>query len=182
MKRGQSQAGPCAAAVGRDGGGQAGVRQTKSSGKAEEAGSCACEHVFVSIKGSAYARFRRALETNSASLATAAAYELPQLNLADALRLCLVYARADRSRFDRAIVRWHAHCLEAKGLDLAAAQIALAATTGLAGPHRQRSALLLAAIADDHQLSEVALVLEEWTHRGDRQRPASAPPPIGGGA
>ena len=51
-----------------------------------------CEHVFVSIKGSAYARFRRALETDSPSLATAAAYELPQLNLADALRLCLVYA------------------------------------------------------------------------------------------
>jgi hypothetical protein len=54
--------------------------------------------VFVSIKGSAYARVRRALETDSASLPTAAAYELPQLNLADALRLCLVYARADRLR------------------------------------------------------------------------------------
>ena len=60
--------------------------------------------MFVSIKGSAYARFRRALETDSASLATAAAYELPQLNLAEALRLCLLYAPADRSRFDRAIV------------------------------------------------------------------------------
>ena len=113
-----------------------------------------CEHVFVSIKGSAYARFRRALETDSAMLATAAAHELPHLSLADALRLCLVYARADRSRFDRAIVRWHARlCLEAKGLDLATAQIALAAATGLAGPHRHESALLLAAIADDHQLT-----------------------------
>jgi hypothetical protein len=143
----------------------------------------ACEHVFVSIKGSAYARFRRALETDSAMLATAAAHELPQLHLADALRLCLVYARADRARFDRAIVRWHARlCLEAKGLDLATAQIGLAAATGLAGPHRHQSALLLAAIADDHQLSEVALALDEWTHRGDPQRPASAPPPIGGGA
>ena len=89
---------------------------------------CVREH-----QGSAYARFRRALETDSASLATAVGYELPQLNLADALRLCLVYARADTSRFDRAIVRWHARrCLEAKGLDLATAQIALAAATGLA--------------------------------------------------
>jgi hypothetical protein len=138
--------------------------------------------VFVSIKGSAYARFRRALETDSASLATAAAYELPQLNLADALRLCLVYARADRSRFERAIVRWHARlCLEAKGLDLATAQTALAAATGLARAQRHQSALLLAAIADDHQLSEVALVLKEWTHRDDPQLPASATPPIGGG-
>ena len=76
-------------------------------------------HVFVSIKGSAYARFRRALETDSASLATAAAYELPQLNLADALRLCLIYTRADRPRFERARVRWHARlCLDAKGLGL----------------------------------------------------------------
>jgi hypothetical protein len=139
--------------------------------------------VFASVKGSAYARFRRALETDSASLATAAAYELPQLNLADALRLCLVYARSHRSRFERAIVRWHARlCLEAKGLDLATAQIALAAATGLASPHRHQSALLPAAIADDYQLSEVALVLDEWTHRGDPQRPARAPPPIGGGA
>ena len=84
--------------------------------------------MFVSIKGSAYARFRRALETDSPSLATAAAYELPRLNLADALRLCLVYARADRPRFDRAIVRWHARlCLDAKGLDPATAHTALAA-------------------------------------------------------
>jgi hypothetical protein len=60
-----------------------------------------CEHMFVNIKGSAFARFRRALETDSASLATAAAYELPQVNLADALRLCLLYARADHSRFER---------------------------------------------------------------------------------
>jgi len=93
------------------------------------------------------------------------------------------YARVDRSRFDRAILRWHARlCLEAKGLDLVTAQIALAAATGLAGPHRAKSALLLAAIADDHRLSEVALALYEWDHRGDPQRPASAPPPIGGSA
>ena len=45
-------------------------------------------------------------------------YELSQLDLADVLRLCLVYARADSSRFDRAIVRWQARlCLDARGLD-----------------------------------------------------------------
>jgi hypothetical protein len=62
--------------------------------------TCVREHRRVGLR-----RFRRALEADSPSLATAAAHELPQLNLADALRLCLVYARADRSRFDRAIVR-----------------------------------------------------------------------------
>jgi hypothetical protein len=50
----------------------------------------ACEHVFVSAKGLPYTRFRRAVETDSASLATAAAREVRQLALADALRLCLV--------------------------------------------------------------------------------------------
>jgi hypothetical protein len=75
------------------------------------------------------------LETGSPSLATAAAYELAQLNLADALRLCLVYVRADRSRFDRAIVRWHARlCLDAKGLDPATAHAALTAATASPAP------------------------------------------------
>jgi hypothetical protein len=114
--------------------------------------------------------------------ATAAAYELPQLNLADALRLCLVYAGADRSRFDRAIVRWHARlCLDARGLDVVSAHTALAAAAGLACPHRRQSALLLAAIAEDHQLPDVAAVLDEWAHRADARRRESAPPPIGGG-
>ena len=151
----------------KGGGGQTGTTcGRRARVRLAEAGFCACEHVFVSIKGSAYARFRRALETDSASLATAAAYELPQLNLADALRLCLVYARADRSRFERAIVRWHARlCLEAKSLDLPTGQIALAAAAGLAGP----------------QLSEVAVVLDEWAHRGAPQRPGIPRPPIGGG-
>jgi hypothetical protein len=38
--------------------------------------------------------------------------------LADALRLCLLYARSDPGPFDRAIVRWHGRlCLDAGGLD-----------------------------------------------------------------
>src|SRR5689334_18830264 len=68
-----------------------------------------CEHVFVSIKGSPYARFRRAVETDSATLATAAARPLPQLTLADALRLCLLYARRDpaiQAFLSRETPRW----------------------------------------------------------------------------
>ena len=48
--------------------------------------------------------FRRDLGADPPSLATAASYELPQLILADALRLCRVSARADQPRFDGAIV------------------------------------------------------------------------------
>jgi hypothetical protein len=122
-----------------------------------------CEHTFVSIKGSPYARFRRALETNSPVLVTAAALELPRLTLADALRVCLVYARTDRERFERAIVRWHGRfCLEAKRLDPPTAQLALAAALALAGPHSESTGALLAHLAEDHHLPDVATVLDEW--------------------
>jgi hypothetical protein len=123
--------------------------------------------VFVSIKGSPYARFRRAVATDSATLATAAARELPQLALADALRLCLLYARCDPDRFDRAIVRWHGRlCLEAGGLDAPTAQNALVAAIALPTPHGRAAAGLLAAIAAAHDLPEVADVLGEWRERG----------------
>jgi hypothetical protein len=125
-----------------------------------------CEHTFVSTKGSPYSRFRRAVQTDSAALATAAAHELSQLSLADALRLCLVYARADRERFDRAIVRWHARlCLEAKGIDATTAHVALAAATALAGPHGRQAAALLADIAEAHRLRDLAVALDESINR-----------------
>jgi hypothetical protein len=44
----------------------------------------------VSIRGSSYARFRRALETENLTLVRAAAAELPTINLDDALRVCLL--------------------------------------------------------------------------------------------
>jgi hypothetical protein len=130
--------------------------------------STACEHMFVSIKGSPYTRFRRAVQSDSPTLATAAAHELPQLDVADALRLCLVYARADRRRFDRAIVRWHARlCLDARTLEPTTAQTALAAAVALPGPYGRDAALLLAGIAAAHDLADVAEVLDEWRVRPD---------------
>jgi hypothetical protein len=48
----------------------------------------------VSIKGSPYAHFRRALDTGTLALIRTAAAELPQINLDDALRICLCRERA----------------------------------------------------------------------------------------
>src|ERR1700761_5073526 len=56
--------------------------------------------------GSAYARFRRALETGNELLVLGAARELPQVALDDALRICLVLRDGDPDRYDRAAVRW----------------------------------------------------------------------------
>ena len=43
--------------------------------------------MFVSIRGSPYAHFRRALDTGNLALIRTAAAELPQINLDDALRI-----------------------------------------------------------------------------------------------
>jgi hypothetical protein len=79
--------------------------------------------------GTAYARFRRALETGNEMLVIAAARELPQIALDDALRICLVLRAGDPSRYERAAVRWLGRfALEARGVtmgDLRAAAEAL---------------------------------------------------------
>lgn len=56
--------------------------------------------------GSPYARFQRALEVGNELLVLAAARELPQVALADALRICLVLRDGDPDRYERAAVRW----------------------------------------------------------------------------
>ena len=66
----------------------------------------------MTAQGRPYARLKRALGTGNPNIALAAAAELPRVDLADALVLCLLL-RDDGERFERAIVRWHARfCLE----------------------------------------------------------------------
>lgn len=81
--------------------------------------------------GSAYARFRRALETGNEMLVLGAARELPQIALDDALRICLVLRDGDPARYERAAVRWLGRfALEARAAtipDLRAAAAALEA-------------------------------------------------------
>ena len=70
--------------------------------------------------GNAYARFRRALATGNEVLVLAAARELPQIALDDALRICLVLRGADPDRYERAAVRWLGRfALEARGATIA---------------------------------------------------------------
>jgi len=55
--------------------------------------------------GSAYSRFRRALDARNLNMVIAAAKELPQVGLKDALHICLL-VRDHPDRFQRAAVRW----------------------------------------------------------------------------
>jgi hypothetical protein len=92
--------------------------------------------------GTAYARFRRALETGNEMLVIAAAHELPQIALDDALRICLVLRAGDPLRYERAAVRWLGRfALEARGVtmrDLRAAAEALAVLPSSAGEAMER--------------------------------------------
>ena len=91
------------------------------------------EHVFVSIKGGAYARFRRALDTGNLTLDTGnltlvrtAAAELPRINLDDALRICLLLRGADPTHFERTVVCWLGRwCLERPDVTLTELRLAL---------------------------------------------------------
>jgi hypothetical protein len=75
----------------------------------------------MSSQGSAYARFRRALETGNELLVIAAAKELPRVALDDALRICLVLRDGDPDRYERAAVRWLGRfALEARGVTIQA--------------------------------------------------------------
>jgi len=69
--------------------------------------------------GNAYARFRRALQTGNEALVLAAARELPQIALDDALQICLVLRGGDPDRYERAAVRWLGRfALEARGVTI----------------------------------------------------------------
>ena len=81
----------------------------------------------MSTKGSAYSRFRRALDTGNLTIVRAAAAELPTINLDDALRVCALF-RADPSRYEAAVIRWLGRlCLERPGTTITELRLALTA-------------------------------------------------------
>jgi hypothetical protein len=60
----------------------------------------------MSIKGSPYARFKRALATGNLTLIRGAARELPQVGLDDALTICLVVLKREPELYERSALRW----------------------------------------------------------------------------
>jgi len=81
--------------------------------------------MFVTSDGSAYGRFRRALDTGNELLIIATARELPQVGLADALRVVLLFRDGEPDRYERACVRWLGRfALEARGVTIDAIRAA----------------------------------------------------------
>ncbi len=115
-----------------------------------------CEHTFVSVKGSPYARFQRALRLGQLDQIRDAAAELPQVDLVDALHVCLLMSVQRDARYDRAATRWLARfALERRGVTLADMRAALAALDAL--PHDPAAARrTLAELCSAHGLPRAA--------------------------
>ena len=99
----------------------------------------------MSIKGSPYQRFRRAVELRHLALVYAAAAELPQVNLADALDVLALIAEQDEERYARAAGRWLGrYALEQPGVGLPHLRLAVAACDLLPAHPREALAVLRA--------------------------------------
>ena len=86
----------------------------------------------MTSEGSAYVRFRRALETGNELLVLATARELPRVPLEDALRICLLLRGGDPDRYERAAMRWLGRfALEARGVTIHALRVAADALDAL---------------------------------------------------
>jgi len=113
-----------------------------------------------------------AIATGNPRIALATAAELPRVDLADALALCLLL-RDDEQRFGRAIVRWHARfCLEVPGVSASEAQLALAALRCIGGAECEAGASALVALLHRHALEDCARQVEQWL---GAEPPASPP-------
>ena len=73
----------------------------------------------MTSQGSPYSRFQRALQTGDLHLIRAAAAELPQVDLVDALAVCHVMARRADPAFERSAARWVARYTLERGAELA---------------------------------------------------------------
>ena len=115
--------------------------------------------MFVSIKGSPYARFRAALRAGNLLVVRAAAAELPRVDLVDALAICVLMGAQGDERFERAATKWLARlALEHPSIALEELRRGLNALDAL--PHNPAAARgELVALCRRHGLPEAARAL-----------------------
>ena len=100
-------------------------------------------------QGHPYAVFQRALKRRNVLCALAAAKDLPQLNLADALELTVLVARKDPRRHQRIASRWLLRYLEEDPhATIEEAALAASSLVALTGVAYQEAAQTLRAMAE----------------------------------
>jgi hypothetical protein len=118
--------------------------------------------LFVTAQGSAYARFRRALDSRNPTVALATATELDS----DALELVLLLVD-DPRRFRRAALRWHArYCAEVPDVGFEEAHAVLACLSGLAGRRPKAAAAALAELVGRREFRRASEVLLQFASSG----------------
>jgi hypothetical protein len=102
------------------------------------------EHLFVTAQGSAYMRFRRALDRGNVTEALSAASELDFVSLAEALELTLLLSSGNLAKYNRAASRWHVRFVgQTKNVDIRESQAVLALLAAIPA-----NALAAAALAE----------------------------------
>jgi hypothetical protein len=116
----------------------------------------------MTSSGSAYGRFRRALDTGNLAVARANAVELKHVGLAEALELTLLILAREPTLFRAAALRWHArYCTDTRAsLEEATAVLGLLAM--LEGRRARTAAQALAGLLESRTLLPGAEVLVRW--------------------
>jgi hypothetical protein len=120
----------------------------------------------MTAQGSAYMRFRRALDHGNVVEALSSASELDFVGLAEALELTLLLADADLERYNRAALRWHLRFSEeTRNVDIRESQAVLALLTAI--PVNRRAAGALAELLSRRPSCErIAEALVRWSRVG----------------
>jgi hypothetical protein len=138
-------------------------RARRSSGLPVE--GSACEHLFVTSQGSAYMRFRRALDRGNVTEALSAAAELQFVGLAEALELTLLLADGEDARYERAAVRWHVRFVyESKNIGIRESQAVLALLAAIPA-NRLAAAALAELFSRRRSLERCAEALVRWARK-----------------
>ena len=119
----------------------------------------------VTSQGNAYARFTRALSSGSPEGIRLAAGELAQVNLEDALAICLCFLDREPASFPRAAARWAGRLVLERPLTLPDAQLTLAALAALQSDAPRAAGEALIALCERFQIRRGDVVLADWLQR-----------------
>jgi hypothetical protein len=120
----------------------------------------------VTSQGSAYHRFRRALDRGNVTEALSSASELQHVGLDEALELCLLLRDKKPERFPRAALRWHGRYCREVDVSLEEAQAVLAALVLLASERKRNAAFALAELLSRRGLERPCEALVAWAREG----------------
>jgi hypothetical protein len=119
----------------------------------------------VTSQGSAFMRFRRALDRGNVTEALSAAGELQFVGLAEALELTLLLTDGEDAKYERAALRWHARfAYETKNVDIRESVAVLALLTAIPA-NRLAAAALAELFSRRRSLERCAEALVRWARK-----------------